>query len=78
MTNVTNLGGIIQITMDSNLSKNYFNPNVSFTASSENLVFYIKINGDAFEIPLDKLEVSGSAPASLTDGINALATLFSS
>lgn len=78
MINITKTNGIIQITTDGGLPKSYFNSNVSFTANSENLMFYIKINGDYYEVPLATLEISGTSPSSLPAGISSLATLFTS
>lgn len=78
MINITKTNGIVQITTDGGLPKSYFNSNASFTASSENLMFYIKINGDYYEVPLATLNIGGTNPSSLSAGISSLATLFTS
>jgi len=58
------------------LAKSYFSPTCSYTASSDNNIVYFKINGDYYEIPLSRLQVSGVNPASLSSAISSISTLL--
>ncbi len=58
------------------LAKSYFNPTCSYTASADSNIVYLKINGDCYDIPLSKLQVSGTNPASLANAISAISTLL--
>jgi hypothetical protein len=74
MINITCSNSITTVQQDSNLEKNYFNIKGKFY--TQGTIFYIFLDNDVYEIPLDKLEVNGSSQATMQDGINALAAIL--
>jgi hypothetical protein len=74
MINITCSNSITTVQQDSNLEKNYFNIKGKFY--TQGTIFYIFLDNDVYEIPLDKLEVNGSSQSTMQDGINALATIL--
>jgi hypothetical protein len=74
MINITCSNSITTVQQDSNLEKNYFNIKGKFY--TQGTIFYIFLDNDVYEIPLDKLEVNGSSQATMQDGINALSAIL--
>lgn len=74
MTNITCSNSITTVQQDSNLQKTYFN--ISGKFYTKNTTFYIFLDNDVYEIPLDKLQVNGSSQATMQDGINALSAIL--
>jgi hypothetical protein len=75
MINIAKTSGIVTVT-DTGLPKSYFNPTCSYTASSNNDIVYFKVNNDSYEIPLAKLQVSGSSQASLSTALTSITSLL--
>lgn len=74
MTNITCSNSITTVQQESNLQKTYFN--ISGKFYTKNTTFYIFLDNDVYEIPLDKLQVNGSSQATMQDGINALSAIL--
>lgn len=72
----TEMSSTVLISPATGLAKSYFSPTCSYTASSDNNIVYFKINGDYYEIPLSRLQVSGINPASLSSAISSISTLL--
>jgi hypothetical protein len=74
MINISCSNGITNVLQDSNLPKTYFNIKGKFY--TRDTIFYVFLDNDVYEIPLDKLQVDGASQATMQDGINALAAIL--
>jgi len=74
MINVTCANAITTVQQGSNLPKAYFNIKGKF--NTKDTTFYIFLDSDVYEVPLDELLVNGSSQSTMQNGITALSTIF--
>lgn len=74
--NITKVSAVILVTSGTSLPKSYFGSVGTFSPSSDNLGFNIKIGTDSLYIPLTTLQVNGQTSSTMSEGNTLLRAIF--